>query len=114
MTDFRTEISDQNLAKLLRAALPPEARPGPGARAALLSHLLAACRPPVAPFPEALVVLLAAVLVLLSAASTTGLVGLGPAPWLRPELLGLCLVVLVNLAAVPCAALAIILRRRHV
>ena len=112
--DSRSEILDQNLARLLRAALPPEARPSPRARSAVLSRLLAAWGTPVAPFPEPLVALLAAVPVLLAAAGAAGPLGLSPAPRLRPELLGPCLVLLANLAAVPCAALAIVLRRRHV
>lgn len=106
---------EENLARLMRAGLPPDARPAAGKRAETFQRLVEISRAHAdsRTFPDHLVVAIAAAVVLIAAwlAGRTAGQGLPPA---GPAVTAFILVVILNLAMVPIAGFVIVLRRRHV
>ena len=107
---------EDNMARLIRAAMPPGARPDPVRRAELLLKLTAEAERAAArsAFPDRLVCVLAAALVVLAAwvAGRLGAGSIAGAP--GPALTVLAVALVLNLAMVPVAGFLIVVRRHHV
>lgn len=113
--DGDPRLEEENMARLIAAAMGPDTQPSPGLRAQTLARLRAALRAnqePVA-FPDSVVVLLAALLILavcsLVALVVAGLLGSAGSPaWFL-----LAAAPIANLALLPVAAAVIVLRRKQ-
>jgi hypothetical protein len=108
---------EENLARLLRAAIPrANERPPAAARAALLTALFEEQRrlSETRRFPDRVLVGISALLVAAAALLGVRLAGAPGVGMTAPATGGIALIVGVNLLMTPIAGLVIVLRRRHV
>ena len=107
---------EDNVSRLVRAAMPPGARPDPVRRAELFLKLIAEAEGAAAgsAFPDRLVCALAAALTVLAAwiAARLGAGSVAGTP--DPALTVLAIALVLNLAMVPVAGFLIVVRRHHV
>ena len=107
---------EENLSRLLRAGLPPDARPGAETRAEVFRRLveMTRARADSRSFPDHLIAVIAAAIVLVTAWLVGRMAGGQGLPAAGPAATAFVLVVILNLAMVPIAGFVIVLRRRYV
>jgi hypothetical protein len=112
---------EEQVARLVHAAIPPDARVSQATRVRVFAQLAAAQRAGTAPasrFPERLVPAMAAGLLATAVWVGTRLAAEGSLGSPPPAVVGLGLIAIVNIVTVPVAALVVIVtkldaRRRH-